>query len=106
MIKVDFELNRIVLDEEKQIKGLTDKCGCEEIARFLHECNRCNHIQWIQFDEFKNIEYLAKGGFGEVHKATWINDHEDEKVVVLKKLFKSSNKILDILKEVKKNFNN
>ena len=33
-------------------------------------------IQWIPFDEFKNIEYLAKGGFGEVHKATWINYNE------------------------------
>ena len=36
-----------------------------------------NYIRWIPFDEFKNIKYLAKGGFGEVHKATWINGRYD-----------------------------
>ncbi|RHZ57702.1 hypothetical protein Glove_384g12 [Diversispora epigaea] len=28
-------------------------------------------IEWIPFDKFNNIEYLAKGGFGKVFKATW-----------------------------------
>ena len=62
------------------------------------------------FDEFKNIEYLAKGGFGEVHKTTWINGYYDknkmkyeERKVVLKRIYNNSNddKIVDILKEVK-----
>ena len=44
-----------------------------------------------------NIEYLAKGGFGEVHKAKWAYYGWD---VVLKRLYSSSNNILDILKEV------
>ena len=59
-------------------------------------------VKWIPYDEFKNIEYLAKGGFGEVHKATWINDRYD-KDVVLKRIYKNSSddKIVDILKEVK-----
>ena len=65
---------------------------------------------WIPFDEIKNIEYLAKGGFGEVHKATWIkcDYHEYEKKyyeqeVVLKRIYNNSSddKIVDILKEVK-----
>ena len=61
------------------------------------------YIQWIPFSEFGNIEYLAKGGFGEVHKATWIRYDWN---VVLKRLYNSSNNILDILKEVnKKKFN-
>ena len=62
-------------------------------------------------DEFENIEYLAKGGFGEVHKATWINGdyhwyemkYKDEEVV-LKRIYNnnsSDDKIVDILKEVK-----
>jgi len=80
--KIDFELNKKVLCEsckEKKIKKLTDKYGNEEIARFLYyQCKLSaydyyDYIQWIPFNEFKNIEYLAKGGFGEVHKATWIN---------------------------------
>ncbi len=54
-------------------------------------------LRWIPFNEFENIEYLAKGGFGEVHKATFVG-HDD---VVLKRLYNSSDNILDILKEVK-----
>src|SRR5207244_1178802 len=59
-------------------------------------------IQWIPFNEFKNIKYLAKGGFGEVHKATWINYYHDyyekkykEYNVVLKRIYNSSDKIVD-----------
>ena len=50
---------------------------------------------------------MARGGFGEVHKATWINYNGDgnEKDVILKRIYNSSDKILDILEEVK-NFNN
>ena len=44
---------------------------------------------------------MAKGGFGEIYKATctnlYYNDYND---VILKRLYNSSNKILDILKEV------
>ncbi|RHZ89637.1 hypothetical protein Glove_13g108 [Diversispora epigaea] len=32
-------------------------------------------IEWIPFDKFTNIEYLAKGGFGKVFKATWSDGH-------------------------------
>src|SRR5207248_9154872 len=119
--KIDFELNKKVLCEgckEKKFKKLTDKCGNEEIARFLYYQCKLNanmyyneYIQWIPFDEFKNIEYLAKGGFGEVHKATWINHgyyntnemkYKDIKVV-LKRIYNntSDDKIVDILNEVK-----
>ena len=65
------------------------------------------HIRWIPFDEFKNIKYLAKGGFGEVHKATWINCYDVfEEIykngdIVLKRIYNSSDKIVDVLKEVK-----
>ena len=103
--------------KRKEIRKLADKCENEEIAKFLYECrlNRehyCDdYIRWIPFDEFKNIEYLAKGGFGEVHKATWINGDYgisemkyEEKDVVLKRIYNnnsSDDKIVDILKEVK-----
>src|SRR5947208_2909163 len=67
-----------------QREKLTDKCGNEEIARLLYyQCklntmyyrHNSNYIRWISFDEFKNIEYLARGDFGEVYKATWINGY-------------------------------
>ena len=93
--------------KRKEIRKLTDKCGNEEIAKFLYECrlNRGwyynNYIRWIPFDEIKNIEYLAKNSFGEVHKATWI---DGDREVVLGRIHNSSDKIVDILKEVKQEF--
>ena len=88
-----------------------DKCGDEKIARFLYQCKLnakyCVHdyIQWILFDEFKNIEYLAKGDFAEVHKATWFNGYYEyykDVDVVLKRKYNNSNndKISGILNEV------
>ena len=28
-------------------------------------------IEWIEYDRFENVKYLAKGGFGSVYKADW-----------------------------------
>ena len=28
-------------------------------------------IEWIEYDRFENVEYLAKGGFGTTYKAIW-----------------------------------
>src|SRR5438045_2996245 len=28
-------------------------------------------IEWVEYDRFKNVEYLAKGGFGTTYKAIW-----------------------------------
>ena len=67
------------------------------------------YIQRIPFNEFKNIKYLAKGGFGEVHKATWFGYYYKDRRkykdrdVVLKRIYNNSSddKIVDILNEVK-----
>src|SRR5439155_9139832 len=83
--EIDFELNQKVLCEScerKKIEELTDKCGSKKMAGFLYKCklnadSRYGHIRWIPFNEFENINHLAEGGFGEVHKATWINDYYD-----------------------------
>ena len=122
LFKINIRLNKEILCEGckgKEIEKLTDKCGNEEIARFLYYQCKLNtkhsyndvYIQWIPFDEFKNIEYLAKGGFGEVHKATWINGYYnfsrkkyEDRDVVLKRLYNNNSnddKIVDILNEVK-----
>src|SRR5205823_12310093 len=73
---IDCELNKEILCEsckERKIEKLTDKCENKEMTRYLYDCklngrrnDRC--IQWVPFNEFRNIEYLAKGGFGEVNK--------------------------------------
>jgi hypothetical protein len=28
-------------------------------------------LEWIEYDRFENVEYLAKGGFGTTYKAIW-----------------------------------
>ena len=33
-----------------------------------------NELKWIPYDKFKNIEYLDKGGFGTIYKATYKNN--------------------------------
>src|SRR5437763_10456475 len=77
LIYIDVELYQKVLSCEnfkvKKIEKLIDKCGNEEIARFLYDYYYTN-TRWILFDELRNIEYLAKGDFGEVDKAIWIDD--------------------------------
>ena len=79
LIKISYELKKIVLCKdckEKRIERLINECGNEEMARLLYECKLSNkyhdYIRWIPFNEFKNIKYLAKGGSGEVSKATWV----------------------------------
>ncbi len=107
---MNIRLNKEILCEgckEKEIRKLADKCGNEEIAKFLYECRLDkkwyydDYIRWIPFDKFKNIEYLAKSSFGEVHQATWI---DKDREVVLERIHNSNDKIVNILKEVKQEF--
>jgi len=74
------------------------------MARTLYEykLNATNYFytRWIPFNDFRNIEYLAKSSFGEVHKATWIgryNEKETEEAL-LKRTYNSCNKIIDFLR--------
>ncbi|KLL02198.1 MAG: hypothetical protein MRERC_3c024 [Mycoplasmataceae bacterium RC_NB112A] len=30
-------------------------------------------LEWIPYENFTNVEYVAEGGFGKVYKAKWIN---------------------------------
>ncbi len=119
LFEMNVRLNKEVLCEGckgKEIRKLADKCGNEEIAKFLYECRLDrkwyydNYIRWIPFDKFKNTEYLGKGGFGEVHQAIWINyynrfyDKYRDQEVVLERIYNSNDEIVDILKEVKQEF--
>lgn len=36
------------------------------------EATRFEHvIEWIPFDRFENVEFIAEGGFGKIYKAKW-----------------------------------
>ena len=52
--------------------------GNKEIDEFiqkfqLNATRRAEVLEWIPYEKFEDIEYLAKGGFGTVHKAKWID---------------------------------
>jgi hypothetical protein len=110
LVTIDNDINKNLLCNEnckkkkKEFKEMIDNYGNLQIARFFLEKKPNLHnndgicIEWIPFNEFRNIEYLAKGCFGEVYKAIWIK----YKDIVLKRLYNSSNKIFDILEMVKK----
>jgi serine/threonine protein kinase/Leucine-rich repeat (LRR) protein len=76
-------------------------------------------IEWIPYEQFADIEYLAKGGFGKVYKAKWIvgsashwdtenkqwyrekDDRKSYKMIVLKSL-NDSQETTSFLEEIKK----
>ncbi|PKK59721.1 hypothetical protein RhiirC2_762420, partial [Rhizophagus irregularis] len=53
-------------------------------------------IEWIEYDKFEDVEYLAKGGFGTTFKAVW----KDGPKVALKCLNDSKDITTEFLKEV------
>jgi hypothetical protein len=83
----------------------------EFIQKFQLNATRYREVlEWIPYEIFKGIEYLAKGGFGTVHKAKWIDGYIeywdtkwnriDVEYVVLKCLNDSQNITTDFLQEV------
>ena len=71
-------------------------------------------LEWIPYNRFYDIQYIAKGGFGEVYKANWIDgyiwewDNENKNwkrydpnySVALKSLNNSKNVTLEFINEV------
>ena len=92
--------------------------GNKEIDEFIQKFQlnaTCGDevLEWIPYEKFENIEYLAKGGFGIVHKAKWIDgqiwcwdnnrntwDKSGNRDIVLKCLNNSQNLTTDFLQEV------
>ena len=75
-------------------------------------------LEWIEHDRFENIEYLAKGGFGTVHKAIWKDgyirywcpknkqwERNENHSVALKSLNDSQDITIEFLKEVRYFYN-
>jgi serine/threonine protein kinase len=69
-------------------------------------------MEFVPHDQFKNIEFIAEGGFSKIYKATWIdgpvtnynrkrNNRQPNDTVVLKKLNNSKNITSKELNEVR-----
>ena|SRR5438128_2703985 len=93
--------------------------GNVDIDKFIQDTqlsanSRYKVLEWIPYDRFYDIEYIAKGGFGKVYRANWIDGFIDKwdiknqnwvrtysnKFVALKSLNNSKNVTLDFLSEV------
>jgi hypothetical protein len=93
--------------------------GNENIDKFIQDTqllanNSEKVLEWIPYDKFYSIEYIAKGGFGKVYRAKWIDgfitnwDNKkhnwkricQNKDVALKSLNNSKNVTMEFLKEV------
>ena len=54
--------------------------GNKIIDDFIHRCQKLsslpkNILEWIPFDQFKNIKKLTEGGFSTIYTATWTRGH-------------------------------
>ena len=85
--------------------------GYKTIDDFIKhtQCNtRFGKMESVPYDQFKDIEFIAEGGFSRVYKATWIGGpkynrsrwRNDKRQVVLKKLNNSKNITSKELNEV------
>jgi hypothetical protein len=93
--------------------------GNSNVDKFIQESqisakSYLETLEWIEYNEFENIEYIARGGFGIIYKAIlkkglmrswdckinqWIR-REENKVVVLKYLNNSKDMTFEFLNEV------
>ncbi|CAG8513409.1 15512_t:CDS:2, partial [Racocetra fulgida] len=84
-----------------------------ELTQTFRNCTNRKKLEFIPYKQFTNIEYLAKGGFSVIYKATWVDglitcwNYKKQKFnrkknydVVLKILNKSDKMDSDYLNEV------
>uniref|UniRef100_U9U1W4 Protein kinase domain-containing protein n=1 Tax=Rhizophagus irregularis (strain DAOM 181602 / DAOM 197198 / MUCL 43194) TaxID=747089 RepID=U9U1W4_RHIID len=50
--------------------------GNKDIDKFIQETQlsakqHFNILEWISYESFRDIKYIAKGGFGKVYRAKW-----------------------------------
>src|ERR1044072_4158258 len=103
----------------KETKALFNQkpSGIKVIDDFIehtqtNDVRRAGKMEFVPYDQFKNVEFIAEGGFSKIYKATWIDGpvisyknkrdirHKDC-TVVLKKLNNSKNVTSKELNEVR-----
>ncbi|GBC04760.1 hypothetical protein RclHR1_05850009 [Rhizophagus clarus] len=71
------------------LQGIKSKCGSEIVAVFgtsenaiLDKFIEEKRLKWIPYNQFKNIEYIDKGGFGIIYKAFWLKSNGEKEVAL------------------------
>ncbi|GBC32207.2 kinase-like domain-containing protein [Rhizophagus irregularis DAOM 181602=DAOM 197198] len=73
--KCNYECN--VTHYQQDFKNWTSSNN--DIDRFIQDTQLSAHkyttsaLEWIPYDRFYNIKYIAKGGFSKIYKANWID---------------------------------
>ncbi|RHZ43821.1 hypothetical protein Glove_853g9 [Diversispora epigaea] len=87
---------------------LISNSGNKNIDHFIENTrSKRNTIEWVPFHHLHDVEYIAKGGFSQIYKATWGKKNPDhitgleEQQVVLKVLNNSQNVDKEFLNELK-----
>ena len=108
---------RMFLDESHQIcnicyrtKAISYKQSGDKVIDDFIRHTQINYaiqglgkMEFVPYDQFKDIEFIAEGGFSKIYKATWIDNpfRKYNDTVVLKKLNNSKNITSKELNEVR-----
>ena len=111
--------NKICYAKHFQQNSKSWASGNKDIDKFIQDTQlsaetHSNVLEWIPYNKFRNVEYIAKGGFGKVYKANWtdgfITKWDDmsqnwerglsNKIVALKTLNNSKNVTSEFINEV------
>ncbi|RHZ64104.1 hypothetical protein Glove_326g81 [Diversispora epigaea] len=94
-------LNLIIETEKNKNQSINIKTQKQQ-TRIVNDIitESSEFINWIPYSQFKDIKYIAEGGFGVVNSAILIKDKENEIKVALKNLHNSKDMTDDFLKEV------
>ena len=84
-------------------KSLSRNKVIDDFVKYTHTNNvvqkEAMKMNFVPYDKFENIEFIAEGGFSKIYKATWIAGECQH--VVLKKLNNSKNITSKELNEVR-----
>ncbi|PKC54962.1 hypothetical protein RhiirA1_476392, partial [Rhizophagus irregularis] len=120
-IKREYEFYGITQDPETKTYLLVLSNMCENY-KFIQNTQLSIHsdyevskaVEWISYDRFYDIKYIAKGGFGEIFRATWLDGYiwywdsekqnwrrkDQYKYVALKRINNSENVTLEFMNEI------
>ncbi|RGB41317.1 kinase-like domain-containing protein [Rhizophagus diaphanus] len=100
----NMQICRTCFNIKTKLKASGNK-AIDEFIRYTQFESYDGKMEFVPYNQFKDIEFIAEGGFSKVYKATWIDDpinnFHNYYTVVLKKLNNSKNVTSKELNEVK-----
>ncbi|PKC56295.1 hypothetical protein RhiirA1_542179 [Rhizophagus irregularis] len=91
----DFELP----DTVYIVKNIGENFNIRDILNTLFKTRKSkSQINWTPYSQFEDVKEMTKGGYGIIHKATWLSNNE---TVILKRFENSKNSSNYFLNELK-----